>query len=168
MKMKELPLSKLSTMLRLHLLRHAEPLLFGSFSSDKERPLSENGLKQCNKLKENLNTNWDNCTIWCSSAHRTRQTALHVIESNYCDAIIYKNEMYHAPIDVLFHLITHHIGTNELFLIGHNNGITDLLDYLSESNTIMQTGHYVCLEFPLDHWAEVSRSMGNVVREIVP
>ena len=166
--MKGLPLPKLPIMLRLHLLRHAEPLLFGSFSSDKERPLSEHGLKQCKKIKENLQIDWENCTIWCSSAVRTRQTVLHVIESNYCDAIIYKNEMYHAPVDVLFHLITHHKGTNELFLIGHNNGITDLLDYLSESTTVMQTGPYVCLEFPLDHWMAVSRSMATVVREFVP
>jgi phosphohistidine phosphatase len=155
-------------MLRLHLLRHAEPLFFGAFSSDKDRPLTEHGLEQCETLKNNLNLDWSNTTIWCSTAVRTRETAVHLLVSETLNNVVFKEELYHAAMSTLLQLISTYNGTCELMIIGHNNGITDLLNYLSDNHSIMQTGHYACLEFPFDHWNEVSRSTATVVRELVP
>ena len=155
-------------MLRLHLLRHAEPLVMGSISSDKDRPLTEHGLKQCETLKNNLNLDWSDITIWCSSAIRTRETALHLLDTETLNNVCLKEELYHAAMDTLLRLISTYNGTHELMIIGHNNGITDLLNYLSDNDSIMQTCHYACLEFPFDYWSEVSRSTATVVRELVP
>jgi phosphohistidine phosphatase len=155
-------------MLRLHLLRHAEPLVMGSISSDKDRPLTEHGLKQCETLKNNLNLDWSDITIWCSSAIRTRETAFYFLDPKTLTDVVFKEELYLTSMRNLIELISTYEGTNKLMIIGHNNGLTDLLNYLCDTHTILQTSHYVCLEFHLDHWNEVSRSTATVVRELVP
>lgn len=155
-------------MLRLHLLRHAEPHVMGSFSSDKERSLSEYGRLQCETLKNNLNLDWSDITIWCSTANRTRETALNLIQTSAFEEIEFKEELYHATLGKLIGLISSYNGTKELMIIGHNNGITDFLNYLTGNALVMKTGHYVCLEFPVDQWGEASLSVASVVHELVP
>ncbi len=167
-RLKRLTLPQIHIMLRLHLLRHSEPHAFGSFKSDKERSLSEYGKMQCETLRTQLDLDWSDITIWCSTANRTRETALNLVPASVVENIEFKDELYHATIRMLFDLVTTHEGTKELMIIGHNNGLTDFLNYLSDRTIIMQTGHYICLEFHLDQWNEVSRSLATVVHELVP
>ena len=166
--MKRLTLPEIQLMLRLHLLRHAEPLVFGSFSSDKERTLSDHGKTQCKMLKEKLSLDWSNLTVWCSTAQRTKETIDNIIDLSYIDDVEFKEELYHATLSKLIAMISSYQNTKELMIIGHNNGITDFLNYLTGNSIVMQTGHYVCLEFPVDHWIDASLSVANVVQELVP
>ena len=92
-------------MLRLHLLRHAEPLVMGSISSDKDRPLTEYGLKQCETLKTNLNLDWSDITIWCSAAIRTRETALNLLDTKTLPNVVFKEELYLTSMHNLLELI---------------------------------------------------------------
>ena len=49
-------------------------------------------------------------------------------------------------------------------MFGHNPGLTDLVNYLSDANIYnMPTCSVVMIEFPFENWNEVSADTGKVV-----
>ena len=43
---------------------------------------------------------------------------------------------------------------DDLVLIGHNFGISDLANYFLDNQIELRTAEYICIEFPFDSWGE--------------
>lgn len=154
--------------MRLHLLRHAEPEQFSNTSSDKTRELGHYGLQQCEQLKEQLDRDWSNTTLFCSTATRTLQTMRKSFNLSSFSQVHLLDELYLAPLNSLLSFLSQTKDSTDFFIIGHNNGLSDLVQYVTDLPIILQTGHYVCLDFQLDHWNEVSRGLASLQAEFVP
>lgn len=154
--------------MRLHLLRHAEPEQFSNTSNDKTRELGHYGLQQCEQLKEQLDRDWSTTTLFCSTATRTLQTMRKSLNLSSFSQVHLLDELYLAPLPSLLSFLSQTKDSTDLFIIGHNNGLSDLVQYVTDHPIILQTGHYVCLDFQLDHWNEVSRGLASLQAEFVP
>ena len=154
--------------MRLHLLRHAEPLLFSNNSQDKTRELAQSGRNQCERLRGQLSRDWSNTALWCSTATRTLQTMRHSLDISSFHEVHLLDDLYNASLTSLLAFLSDTAHSNDVFIIGHNNGLSEMLLYFTDLPIMMQTGHYVCIDFLIDQWQETSRGLGSLAAEFVP
>lgn len=146
----------------LHLIRHAKTDQESPTGKDFDRELLPRGWKQCAELSIHLTgvLDFTTCRVICSSSKRTRQT-LEALSANFSEEETdFSEEMYLCSVKTYLKLIWQEKHTEELVLIGHNFGISDLVNYFSDTQIEMKTAEYICIEFPFDSWAETFQSTG--------
>ena len=151
-------------MLTLHILRHANTLSNSKTGEDFDRELSPKGLKQSEVLASFLKMNsLQPEVIFCSSAKRTRQTLKEIQKKfKFENSIEFKDELYLASMGEMFNLVSNLSLKNDALIIGHNNGISDLITYFTDDFIDIPTCTFVSLSFDVKNWSEVSKGFAKM------
>jgi len=150
-------------MKRIYFIRHAKA---NEGTDDFNRDLSERGKKDlafmCERLKEHR-INVD--AIFSSSAKRSEKTALKMANSVKFDKKIkLKDELYTVTLDSLLKFIKGlNNELNDIFIISHNNAITEVCEFLSDSaiGNIPTCGIF-CIKFECD-FANITEHCGKAL-----
>ncbi|PWL27320.1 MAG: hypothetical protein DCO96_11270 [Fluviicola sp. XM-24bin1] len=146
-------------MLRLHLLRHAKTEQFSPTGKDFDRYLMKKGLRQRDDLKQFFQTIPNIEHVWCSSAKRTRET--HAVLEGLPNAQFF-DELYLCSHKTMQDMLWNTEAEGDILIIGHNFGISDLVNYFCDSDIELRTGQYACISFDCDSWKETSRGTGTI------
>lgn len=148
----------------LYLMRHAKSSWSFDDLSDEQRPLNDRGRDDAPRMGQALAKRHIQLGLLVSSgAVRALSTAALVAkELDYPpERIAVRPEIYEADLDTLLGVV-HSLPdeAQSVLLVGHNNTITDLANYLSPSplQQEMPTAGIVCLHFHTDRWADVARA----------
>ncbi|MEQ8904614.1 histidine phosphatase family protein [Ekhidna sp.] len=149
---------------KLHLIRHS----YAENPNEKKdinRRLTHEGQSTVRALGRHLiNQNFNPDIILCSTAERTRETALNLVEElEMSEQVIdYQDVIYNASVrellSVLNGLPEDH---NEVTIIGHNPTITFFGEYLSGSIIgNMDPAGIVTIRIEKLKWSEISQGTG--------
>jgi phosphohistidine phosphatase len=150
--------------MKLHLLRHAKTNPTSSSGLDFDRELMPRGYEQLQEFKAfYANHPFQIGQILCSSAVRTRQT-LEEIKGLFPDVpVTFIDELYLASSGEMLQIINQLQCAEDLLVIGHNEGISELASELSAAFILLKTCGLVSLEFPFESSAMVSKETGVLV-----
>ncbi|WP_425390830.1 SixA phosphatase family protein [Ekhidna sp.] len=149
---------------KLYLIRHSyaeEP----NGKRDIDRHLTHEGQSTVRALGRHLiNQNFNPDIILCSSAIRTRETAVNLVEElEISEQIVdYKDIIYNASVRELLSTLNEVSGDHkEVAIIGHNPTITFFGEYLSDAIIgNMEPAGVVTIKIEKLKWAEVSQGAG--------
>jgi len=154
--------------MKLHIIRHAKPETYSSTGKDFNRKLLPKGITQSELLSDRLKTIKNLGAIWCSEAVRTRETLSIINPAQFNVEPTYFIDLYHAPRDLLLDKIWQNNRKEDLLIVGHNFGISELVAYYTDEPIELNTAEYVCLEFDCDSWFETSRGSGTMIDRYHP
>lgn len=151
----------------LYLIRHSyaeEP----NGNQDKERSLTLEGQSTVRALGRYLiNQKFNPDVILCSSAERTRETAINLVEELEMSeqTITYSSTIYEASVRELLEIVNNiKEGNKEVVIIGHNPTITFFGEFLTGASIgNMQPSSVVTIRFDTAKWNEISQSSGIFV-----
>ncbi|SFT53735.1 phosphohistidine phosphatase [Lishizhenia tianjinensis] len=145
--------------MKLFLLRHAKTQKPGKNQDDFDRDLMEKGIKQCALLSDYFSSkNYNIPTVHCSTAQRTQHTYARIKNSLSSHQLHLHNELYLPSRTEMLKFVWEQKGGDDMMIIGHNNGISDLAMYFLDEPLMLSTGGLVVLEFPFESWAECSKA----------
>lgn len=161
-------------MKNLYILRHAKTNQLSPTGRDFDRELLPKGKDQV----KNLNHFFDqypikgSADIWVSTAKRTQETFTGIsktIEANKTIASVhYFDDLYLVSQQDLLRKIWNNSSKNDLMIVGHNFGISDLVNYFTDQFTELRTGEFIHLSFEFDNWNETSKGLATVVDRFRP
>jgi phosphohistidine phosphatase len=151
-------------MIKLHLLRHAKTNHHSPTGLDFDRELLPRGYEQIAELKNFLKEHpIDPKIILCSSAMRTRQT-LAELQSLWTEASIqFIDELYLAEKEEILKLICAQNSSEEILVVGHNEGLSDLVMNLAHPPHALKTCGFISMEFPFESSAYISQDTGSIL-----
>ena len=142
------------------LLRHAKSSWKDVGQTDHARPLNKRGLRDAPRMgrliaEQNLTPD----LILSSSAMRAMHTAKAVAEAiDGLAPLVEEDELYlaspRAYIDTARYLEE---SFQRILFVGHNPGISELLNALTGCDTIMPTAALAQIELPINQWNRLSR-----------
>jgi phosphohistidine phosphatase SixA/membrane associated rhomboid family serine protease len=148
-------------MMKIHILRHAKTDQNAHSGKDFDRKLLPRGLAQSEMMNVYLsNKNFLHTDIYCSTAQRTRETFDIVTQRLNFNSYHFSDELYLSPLNQLLNFINKIGHKNDIFIIGHNDGISDLASYLSGDLHHLQTSGYICFDVPIKNWNELTKACG--------
>ncbi len=147
----------------LYLLRHSDAENSFINRSDFTRKLNRFGREKARVFSSNFASEINVNLIFCSNATRTKETLqlleLPEIETKFRDIL------YLAQKEVLITEIQNvSKKINKILLVGHNNGLSDLLHYLTGTNMLLSTCQMVEIQIETDDWALIGRDTGSLLR----
>jgi phosphohistidine phosphatase len=163
----------------LFLLRHADAPRKQS-ETDADRVLSSHGYIEAEKTAQFLNRyKIDISNIASSDSIRTRQTVGKIMESYaYHPNIRFLNNLYNASGHEILEYITSQDGSvKNLMVVGHNPGITTVLDLINpkgSSSDIIRSKNFevtckiVCIEGNFDSWSEINETNTRITQVFYP
>ena len=128
--------------MRWYFLRHAKTERESWSGKDKDRCLAPKGINQVAELKELLNL-LPITSIHCSTAQRTRETAM---ACNPLIPITFSEELYLATLDQWKRILSNEAQDHMLY-IGHNDGMSECVAWLTGEHIHLQTGALVTVDF---------------------
>jgi phosphohistidine phosphatase len=154
----------------LLIMRHGEA---AHHEDDFARPLSEKGRKDVSDIAEKIKM-WGigRATIISSNSVRTKETTSILLEklSDFSVQVSFKEDGYNAPAEVwLNHL--ERVNTPEFstcIIVGHNPGVTELVNKLSGTTINMPPATCVKLNLFINDWNEISDGIGDVFLVCTP
>ncbi len=155
--------------MRLHLVRHAKTSSISISGKDFDRKLIPNGHLQASELAIFLKEAAIKPRFtFCSNAQRTKETLNAIVKKNDLGKIAYTDDLYLCDSTTFLNLINALLHSEELMIIGHNDGISTFASYLTDEVINMQTCSYLCIEFNLDSWQEISKGTGTIIKQYRP
>ena len=153
---------------QLLLVRHGKSDRGYQQIKDFDRPLNHKGNKNAVCMAEKLLKKHHNTELIVSSpANRALSTAKHFARVwNMAETAIQTNQAIYESdtADLLTVLNDFSNEYNSVALFGHNPGITDFVNYLSDANiSNIPTSGSVLIEFNIDDWAEASYHTGTML-----
>ncbi|MGB3223782.1 MAG: histidine phosphatase family protein [Desulforhopalus sp.] len=122
-------------MQRLYLIRHAKSSWSNPDLDDFARPLNKRGKVDCSEMAARLGrAGIRPDLIAASPAKRAKKTAICMAKGTGYDkdSICYYDELYLGTVSYHLQLIEELFsGVDVLFLVGHNNTMTELAEYLT-------------------------------------
>ncbi|HIP32416.1 MAG TPA: hypothetical protein EYG86_06630 [Crocinitomicaceae bacterium] len=147
--------------MKLHLIRHGKASNYIG-ELDFDRPLSEKGINQAKALGNFLEYKLVNNEVWCSDAVRTSET-LSIIQDHVSFVKTnHRADFYLAQKEILLNQLWDNSSTNDVVIVGHNFGLSDLLNYFTDELILMQTGEYICIDFGELTLRESSKNTGVI------
>ena len=149
-------------MKRLTLLRHAKSSWTEISSTDHDRVLSERGERDAPRMGNRMAARKVRPSlIIASSAARARVTANFIAEALKYPAefLQVEKELYLATADKILELVCgQEDNFSDLLVIGHNPGMTDLVNQLLPAIDIknLPTSGVVALDFNTKKWSELA------------
>jgi phosphohistidine phosphatase len=153
--------------MKIHLLRHAKTERTSVSGKDFDRKLVRKGHKQCELLQKYFqNKNFDNTVFLVSTATRTIQTAemsitnqkfnfLHTLYLSLPRTILNEMEQVENGFDV--------------FIVGHNEGISQIASFLVNEQLNLKTGHYIEFSVPgIDDYKLLTRGCAIITENYRP
>tara|TARA_R110002072_G_scaffold16048_1_gene63471 strand:+ start:51667 stop:52137 length:471 start_codon:yes stop_codon:yes gene_type:complete len=148
--------------MKLHLIRHAQAS-DSKKSLDIDRNLTLKGKRQVEELSNYLSGKIDRTDVWCSDANRTKETFEIISKNSQFSNVLYRLDLYLcSKEEILDQLWEQSVGT-EIVIIGHNFGISDLLNYFTDQTISIRTGEYFCVDFGDLSLKESSKNTGIIV-----
>lgn len=159
-------------MKKLILVRHAKAEKDSASLKDFDRDLNRKGVIQANVSAYFMKFHqYKPDLVLCSGAIRTRKT-LKILQqplfiSN--DHIVFKDQLYLAEKEkILDEIISTPENIKCLMLVGHNFGISDLLNELIGDERTMSTADVAVLELNIHSWKETIAGIANLVDHFKP
>ena len=140
--------------MQLHIIRHADRTLTAPSGNDFDCELTEKGFEQCKILAKHAKPYLEGIEVWCSGANRTRQTLNALQQEKSFGEIAFYNDFHLCAKEVYLKHIWGSDSDKDLLIIGHNFGISKLVNYLAESNILDQA----CLRQSYCAWKQLSAS----------
>ena len=156
--------------MKLHLLRHAKTDQRSSTGKDIDRKLLEKGKNQSLEMGKYFNElGFNPSIILCSSSIRTRET-ISLIQKvhSFKSEVIYLENLYLCEKEELLLILCSQINAKDVFIIGHNNGLSDFASYLTDDYIDLKTCDFVTIDFEIDTWQEASKGLGKVTNRFHP
>jgi phosphohistidine phosphatase len=152
----------------LTIVRHAKSSWKEASLSDFDRPLNKRGKADAPEMGRRLAARGVKPDLVVTSpARRARKTAQVVAKELGLDKdeIGQDRAVYEAGVATLANLVRAlDEKAGHVMLVGHNPGLTDLVEYLSgEVLGNIPTGGVVGLEFNIGHWCDLKRGTGQVL-----
>lgn len=160
-------------MKKLVLVRHAKAEDPSLQPDDFLRRLTDRGKANAELLGHWLqNKVKNNVLIVSSPAKRTRSTAKRIARALGIppEEIVYKDTIYLSSLGNLSYVLQE-IPENrsEIIMVGHNPGMSELLDYLSEKpEEPFRTCGCAVLDLNIERWVQLDRSCGKVHHRETP
>ena len=155
--------------MKIHLLRHAKTEQLSKSGKDFDRKLKERGIEQSKELGIYLKVQGIHCSeTWCSTANRTRETFSYLAEVLQPTKLDFMDDLYLCEHGTFLKKLWELNQANDLFIIGHNDSLSDLASYFSDTMIHLSTCEYICFSFSADSWAEVSRGTGTIEKRFRP
>jgi len=153
---------------QLLLVRHAKSDWGDASLNDFDRPLNKRGHANAPEMAQRLvNQEITPELIVSSPALRALTTANYFAKAWQIpsDDIQQESEIYEANVKALLSVVASFDDElNQIALFGHNPGLTDFANYLSNAHIYnMPTCSVVLIEFPFDDWEEISANTGKVL-----
>lgn len=155
--------------MKLHLLRHAKTEPFSDSGKDLDRVLLKKGIAQAKDMAAFLkNASLNTKTVYCSDAKRTRQTLALIKDDCNFETIHYKSELYLSELSDLLNFVWSLPSEEEIFILGHNNGLSELVTYFTEEFIELSTCEYISIDFSVASWKETSKGNGSISARFHP
>lgn len=152
--------------MKLHLLRHAKTDKNSVSGCDFDRKLMGKGNLQANEMAKFLTSkNWEETVLFCSAAKRTKETFEYIQKKNKFKVLSFHQSLYLAELKDLLEFIWKLDSKNDLFIVGHNNGLSDLATYFLGEDTHLKTCTYLRISFEAEFSSEWSRDLG-IIQEV--
>jgi len=155
----------------LYLMRHAKAGRGDGALSDFDRPLTSRGANDASLIGLQLKQNeMVPQAIIASAATRTLSTA-QIIAPYVANTPIHQSKsLYLASEHTLLKLVnTLQEELTSVMLIGHNPGISTLIEDLSGHHSInLTTGGLIELHFKVENWQEIFPGNGKIKRSLNP
>lgn len=149
--------------MKLHLIRHAKTSQDSPTGNDFDRELLPKGVNQSLDLKNFLaDKKWNSPQVWVSMAKRTQQTWTLIEEVFNPCKLEHRQDFYLCSKQTFLQAIWTFQGSEDLIIVAHNNGISQLASYFLSDSIEMKTGEYLCLKFDADSWLESSQGMASL------
>ena len=150
--------------MRLFLLRHAHTEKARGKTTDFERRIDEKGMGQLDLMKSYLRENYSDIPfqVFCSPARRTKTTFEQIRFSINIVSESYDHELYLPSGDNLLHYLWNADQKEDnVLVIAHNNGISEVASYLLEERTMLPTCGLVVIQFDgVEKLSEISKGIG--------
>ena len=150
--------------MRLFILRHAKTEQKSHSGKDIDRDLKYKGMRQLELMSDFFVSNFSelNFRVFCSNATRTRSTFRELEPILNIKELTYHDDLYLPSLNKLRHFLGEQSDNNEnILLIGHNFGLSDLCTYLSGETTLLPTCGLVVYDFPdFSNINEISKETG--------
>ena len=154
--------------MKLHLIRHGKAERESQSGHDFDRSLNDKGIAQTINLGQYLEKKIGFIEVWCSDAARTRETLESILKSCKLQDPKYFIDLYLcSKSDFLQHLWRRK-SNEDLVIVGHNFGISDLLSYFVEDSIEMRTSEYYCIDFGDLASNETSQGTGTIIDQCRP
>ncbi|MBI1838074.1 MAG: histidine phosphatase family protein [Flavobacteriia bacterium] len=155
--------------MKLHLLRHAKTETSSINLRDFDRSLVKKGELQSELMANYLKTTTINQSIvCCSDARRAQQTLTIIAHKIKFSNLQNCTELYLPDSLSILKFISKITTTNDVFIISHNNGLSDFASYISDEFIDLKTCEYICLEFNFTSWKEITKSSGKIISRYRP
>jgi phosphohistidine phosphatase len=150
-------------MKKLLLIRHAKAVHDMSYK-DFERPLKHSGVQDAILMAERLNTeSIIPQQLITSPSIRTLATADIFTEHLELPKAKENTKIYDASQQTLLNIINQFSEDyNFIGLVGHNPGISQLLDYYTGDSREVSPGAIALITFEIDKWKEISHDLGRL------
>jgi len=147
-------------MVTLYLVRHAEA---EATPADFDRELTPYGKEQARNLGNYLKTREIPLDkIICSSAVRALTTAK-LIAAPLGHTVHPDPAIYNASLDTLVQTLKNINSTSSILLVGHNPGVTLLLNYLADTTEeSLSPCSLRIIELPADDWSSITAHSGQI------
>ena len=159
-------------MKRLILMRHAKSSWGDAGLSDFERPLNERGLRDAPRMGRHLREQRLRPDLVVSSpAERARRTAALVAESAriHEGRIRYDERIYEADTARLLEVVSQlEEDAEEVLLVGHNPGVEQLLQLLTDESRRMTTSAVALVTLDIEKWSKAREHSGRLEWHVRP
>jgi len=148
--------------MKIHLIRHAKTLQPEFNERDFDRHLMEKGKRQAIALGDYLNSKGVSCEVWCSESVRTKETLELIKEKCNLPDTIYLLDLYLCSKSTFLEKLWKDKSNEDLIIVGHNFGISDLAIYFLDDEIELRTGEYICIDFGNYARNETSNGLGKL------
>jgi phosphohistidine phosphatase len=156
----------------LLIMRHAKSSWKDTTMADHERPLNDRGEADAPRMGEALaERDLVPDRILSSSAVRARVTAELVAQHSLFDGqITLDRNLYQAGLDEFIGSLQRIPPDPDIvLLVGHNPGISELVDFLTDTPEPMTTATIAVVQLPIDRWADLDfETEGELVEILRP
>lgn len=153
----------------LHLLRHAKTEKQAETGKDFDRALMERGRLQAKEIAKFLETKkLEKTLFFCSSAKRTKQTFDEIEKRNTFQEFSILDQLYLAETKELLDFIWKLNSNQDIFILGHNNGLSDLATYFCGEHIHLKTSGYIAISFEAESSSEWSKDLGVILESYRP
>ncbi len=156
----------------LLIMRHAKSSWKDTSLSDHERPLNNRGEADAPRMGAALkDLDLTPTLIISSTAKRARKTAEYVAENcSYDGEIRLERNLYHAGVDEFIEVLQSVSDEEEIVMVvGHNPGIAELVDYLTDRPEGMTTANIAVVRLQVESWDDLDfDTEGELVRVLRP
>lgn len=149
----------------LYLFRHAKSSWDDPALDDFDRPLNKRGEKNAPLMGEVMRKRGvEPDTVLCSPALRTKQTAkLALKAAGLKTEPVYDERIYLASTPALLSVIGE-LGNDvsTALLVGHNPGLSDLLEFVSGTMDQFPTAALARVALEIQRWKDIRRRCGRL------